>query len=123
MNALPRRRARSSQEKAKSTSCSTSKVACCEGVRTADKRVDLLAREDRGPFDRPQLPSTRIRGAESPASSRSEPFWSHRICSHGAMASVSMLFTDRFFLQKDEAEEPGPKAGLFGLYLRCCLLD
>ena len=56
VKALPRSRARSSQEKAKSTSCSTSSVACCDGLRRVRTSVSIsLAGEHRGTFDRTEL--------------------------------------------------------------------
>ena len=124
VKALPRSRARSSQEKAKSTSCSVSNVILLRGFEYGPHEgVDLLARQDRGPFDRTEFavdsdPWRRVTGQQEVGTLLVPEDLQPRRDRLG----IDVVHRIASFVRRSDAEEPGPKAGLFGSSLRVVVL-
>ena len=110
---LPRIRARSPQENAKSTSSCSSKTRSCSGVSNG---LAISSMSSPVRISVPSIgwsfPSTRIRGPEPPESRRSDPPRSHRVWSQGSIlgdcvsATPSLPFNEANF-SKCPALRPG----------------
>ncbi len=122
MKTLPRIRARSCHEKAKSTSCSTSNISRWPSVSSGQATSRISSPPECGaPSIGSSLPSTRIRGAEFPDRSRSEPPWSHSSCSQDFHRRSDSYSCEGLLISSEEPRCPthngrAPKLPLRRLY-------
>ena len=123
VKALPRRRARSRHVMAKSTSWCSSNVASFSGLSMACTISSICSPVSTDvPSIALSFPSTLIRGSDPVASSRSEPWRSHRIWSQGSIrfdvGRVLHVFIPSLRGEGQSAPATGP--GHFGSPVNAC---